>query len=128
MSYLNTQTFSLFPDKATTKKEFAQKITNSIISQINTTMKQQKISQTKLAQNMGVHRSHISLILNKKVNLTLKTIVRLGVALNMKWNFALKEKGTVETYSEQMKHYDKQKVTYHFNKQTIWEEILYSIS
>jgi len=52
-------------------------------------MKLQKINQSKLAELSGLSRPTISRCLQGKVNLTIKTLAKLGCALNTRWSFSL---------------------------------------
>jgi plasmid maintenance system antidote protein VapI len=52
-------------------------------------MEERGLSQTWLAEKMGVSRAHISRILNAQPNMTLLTIAKIAIALDMKVNISL---------------------------------------
>lgn len=55
-------------------------------------LEERGLNQTWLAEKMGVSRAHISRILNAQPNMTLLTIAKIAIALDMKVNISLELK------------------------------------
>ena len=53
-----------------------------ISDQLNVAMEQQGVTQSELAERLGVSKSYVSRLLHGTPNLTLRTLVRLSNALN----------------------------------------------
>lgn len=65
-----------------TKKK-PEQIINKLLDEIEIIRKTQKLSHEKLAELAGIHRSTISLILNKKRIPTILTCLKITQALNV---------------------------------------------
>jgi len=61
----------------------AEGLSIKVIEEMLQCLEQRKLSQTWLAQKMGVSRAHVSRILNAPPNMTLLTIAKIAVALGV---------------------------------------------
>lgn len=76
-------------------KFVAEGLALTVAEQVSALLQERGINQTELAGAMGVSRSHVSSILNAPPNMTLLTLARLGIALNVVVRIGLQAPGRI---------------------------------
>jgi len=76
-------------DYESSPKFVAEGLALTVAERVAELLLERGMNQTELAVAMGVSRSHVSSILNAPPNMTLLTLARLGIALNVVVNVGL---------------------------------------
>ena len=66
-----------------TKEYWFETLQNDIYRMVNEYIQKEDITQTKLAEQLGVSKGYISQIINGNFNFTLKKMIELSLALNI---------------------------------------------
>lgn len=82
-------------DYESSPKFVAESLALTVAEQVAELLLERGMNQTDLAGAMGVSRSHVSSILNAPPNMTLLTLARLGIALQVVVNVGLHAPGHI---------------------------------
>ena len=74
-----------------------------ITEKISLEMKKSGISKTELAQRLGKSKAFVTRILKGNHNMTLKTLLSISMAMNLKLNVDLKSTESIHSYSQGFK-------------------------
>ena len=74
-----------------TKEYWFETLQNDIYRMVNEYIQKEDITQTKLAEQLGVSKGYISQIINGNFNFTLKKMIKLSLALNKAPVFIFKD-------------------------------------